>query len=215
MKASQHLRLLVILAVILSAEQLLAQDLGEISNSNQPTSSTTNSPPALESIRPSRFHLSNRAPLIEALVSRLNMTKRAIDPFGLPQDPDAPRPVATTTPQVATPVITRPPLSQALQGMSVNMVMPAKGSFMIGANTIQIGQTLSLKKGDTVYKAKVEKIDTRAITFRDQETQEIAELLLDLLPSQIQKGQNASESVPGMQRTNDAPEINLDNPSSN
>lgn len=99
--------------------------------------------------------------------------------------------------------------------MSVNMVMPAKGSFMIGANTVQTGQTLSFKKGDTVYKAKVEKIDARAITFRDQETQEIAELLLDLLPSQIQKGQNASESVPGVQRASDAPEINLDNPSSN
>lgn len=151
------------------------------------------SPSALRAspLRPSRYVTEKDLPAyVKALTESFSITRRATDPFGQLQDPNA-KPVVKPTPVVASRrVVAIQPTSfnEIVSRIKVNTVMPNEKKFLIGTRTIRQGDEIPLNFRGRSIMVRVLKVSSRAIEFRNNESGETASLSLGLLPEGMKAG---------------------------
>ena len=150
-------------------------------------------------ILPSRYVTADKIPShLKALSDILTIRKRATDPFGQYQDPNA-RPIIKPTvaklkrytPAQAT------PFSDIVRLIKVTTVMPAEKSFLVGTRTIKQGDRIPLSFRGKTIKVEVAAVTSNAIEFRNVENGEQASVRLNMLPVGMTPGNNGI-TAPGM-----------------
>lgn len=147
---------------------------------------------------------------VSTLSSILTIRKRATDPFGQYQDPDA-KPIAKPTvakikryaPAKAT------PFSEIVRLIKVTTIMPAEKSFLIGTRTFSEGDRIPLSFRGKNIMVEVSAVTSGSIELRNLESDEQASLPLDLLPVGMTPG-NDGITAPGMVADRPDAPIDLD-----
>lgn len=164
-----------------------------------------------------RFILPENHPdYVNKMVPRLSMTRRASDPFGRSQDPDAkPAVIANANPerQRVTSLPQNVPLQQIISLIKVSTIIPTENRFLINDRSFQIGDILPISYKSKSVKVQVTSVSASKIDFRDTVSNETASLEMELLPPGMQPGTNISQT-PGLFRTDAEAPIVLDAPGS-
>lgn len=150
---------------------------------------------------------------VRDLSASLSINRRATDPFGKYQDPDA-RPVIKT--QIAKTTRRAPqaqtfPFSDIINRIKVNTVMPGEKKFLIGTRTFRQGETMSLTFRMKNIPVEIVSVTSSAIGFRNVETGETATLKMYMLPAGMTPGTNGIHA-PGMIREQKNAPVDLDSP---
>lgn len=162
-------------------------------------------------IPPSRHVSPEKLPEhIQALSSIFTIRKRATDPFGQYQDPNAKPAVKTTVakikrfaPAQAT------PFSDIVRLIKVTTVMPSEKRFLIGTRTIKQGDRIPLSFRGKNIQVEVAAVSSSVIEFRNLENGERASVRLNLLPVGMTPGNNGI-TAPGMVADRPDAPIDLD-----
>ncbi len=173
-------------------------------------------PPPVLDRNASRFILpENQQDYLNKMLSRMSMTKRAADPFGRSQDPDAaPAIIANPDPARArmNAIQQKVPLQQVVALLKVSTVIPGEKRFIIrGGRSFQVGDTIPLTYRAKSIKAEVASVNSSQISFRDTVSGETATLEMKLLPPGMEQGAVAP-GPPGLFRNDKEAHINLDAP---
>ena len=150
-------------------------------------------------ILPSRYVTAEELPSqLKTLSDILTIRKRATDPFGQYQDPNA-RPVIKPT--VAklkryAPAQTTP-FADIVRLIKVTTVMPAEKSFLVGTRTVKQGDRIPLSFRGKTIKVEVAAVTSNAIEFRNTENGEQASVRLNMLPVGMTPGKDGI-TAPGM-----------------
>jgi hypothetical protein len=159
---------------------------------------------------PSRYVSEEELPAyLEAFTTVFTIQKRATDPFGQLQDPNA-KPVvkpsvAKNSRRVAP--IQATPLSEIVRLIKVTTIMPSERKFLIGTRSIKQGDHLPLSFRGKNINVEVSSVSSQRIEFRNLENGETAALPLSLMPVGMTPG-NRGISAPGM--TPDRPNAPID-----
>ena len=155
------------------------------------------------------------APYVESVSSVLLMRKRATDPFGQLQDPDAKpvikAPVAGAVKRAAP--IQATPFADIVGMIVVTTIMPGEKRFLIGTRSVRQGDQLPLSFRGRPIRVQVTEVTSRQIGFRNLDSGETASRKLDLLPVGMTPGNNGI-TAPGMvpDRPNAPIELEASNP---
>lgn len=160
-------------------------------------------PAAAAELLPSRFAGEDQPAYVRQLVNTFSIRKRTTDPFGRYQDPDfvAPRPVKqlATSPTQRFQAEPPTPFIDIVAAITVNLVMPDKGQFLIGDRAVKVGEVLPLQlPSGKQLKVQVLAVTSTRIDFRNLATGEAASRQLDMLPEGMRKG-TGTITAPGVQ----------------
>ncbi len=161
---------------------------------------------------PSRFAAQDLANYIKARAAVLSMRDRETDPFGYVQDPEA-KPVekkpvvAAAAAPVAEPSV---PFSEIVRQISIQAVMPKERQFLVGTRVISLGDKFPIHFRGKNIPIEVIGVTSRAVTFRNLESDETAASTLDLLPLGMTKGQD-NRMAPGMRASGDSAPLQIGN----
>ncbi|MFT4176442.1 MAG: hypothetical protein QM627_07265 [Luteolibacter sp.] len=165
--------------------------------------------PPFPEARPSRYEGGNFDAYLAEIGAKLAMKSRPVDPFGAIQDPEAKAALEAASPiasKAAAPALT---LSQIIERLEINTIMPRERRFLIGSRTIKQGDRLPLSIHGKILNVTVTEVTSGGITFQNPATGETARKNLSTLPAGMTPG-SASSGVPGMQRAAEPPPIDLD-----
>ncbi len=173
--------------------------------SADPTAS--NSDIELIKSKPSRFALGNVDLYTTARSSNFSMKNRAMDVFGLYQNPKL-KPTPNNTGPI-TPVgtnIAPKDLAVILKGIKVSTVMVKEKSFLVGDRAIKESEEISISydKG-RIKHLKVMKVEPKQIIFKDLDGGKEAALQLEVLPLGMQAGDTRMVPEGMAQPTKNAP----------
>ncbi len=140
---------------------------------------------------------------LEAYLSSLSSVfvsrGRTLDPFGMPQDPDA-------KPVVKAPVpgaIKRPtqiqatPFPEIVQKIVVTTIMPGEKRFLVGTRSFKQGEQMPLSFRGKLIPVQITEVTSQQISFKNLESGEMASRKLDMLPVGMTPGSRGI-SAPGM-----------------
>lgn len=134
-----------------------------------------------------------------SLSSIFTIRGRALDPFGMPQDPDAkpiPKaPIAGAVKRIAPIQVT--PFPEIIQKIVVTTIMPGEKRFLIGTKSIRQGDQLPLLFRGKQILTQVTEVTSRQIAFKNLDSGETATRQLDLLPVGMTPGSQGIRA-PGM-----------------
>jgi len=136
---------------------------------------------------------------VDSLTAIFTIRKRATDPFGLLQDPDAKpivKPSVAKNSRRAAP-IQATPFSEIVRLIKVSTIMPAEKRFLIGTRSVKQGERIPLSFRGRNLNVEVSSVSSRSIRFRNLENGETAELPLNLLPVGMTPGTRGI-TAPGM-----------------
>lgn len=182
----------------ISTQRLSAQS-AEVFESLQGMTQTTDSgalvksPPDIELIKskPSRFAVGNIELYTAARIADLSMKDRAMDPFGLFQDPEA-KPVARPIrfDGIKAPIdnIPRPPLEKIIKRMKVTTIMIKEKSFLSQGQVFQEGGEVVIDFQGRTNRLKVLKVEPNEILFKDMDSGEEATFKTNILPAGMNAG---------------------------
>lgn len=147
---------------------------------------------------------------VNTLSSILTIRKRATDPFGQYQDPDAKPLIKPTVKKIKRYARAKAtPFSEIVRLMKVTTVMPAEKSFLIGTRTFSENDRIPLSFRGKTITVQVSAVTSSSIEFRNIENDEQASLPLDLLPVGMTPG-NSGITAPGMVADRPDAPIDLD-----
>lgn len=204
--------LAVSLCIVAHAQTPAASN--KLSNRPQPGTATAPANKTAAAIPPSRLVGPAALPTyIRDLSASLSINRRATDPFGKYQDPDA-RPVIKT--QIAKTTRRAPqaqtfPFPDIINRIKVNTVMPGEKKFLIGTRTFRQGETMSLTFRMKNIPVEIVSVTSSAIGFRNIETGETATLKMYMLPAGMTPGTGGIHA-PGMIREQKNAPVDLDSP---
>jgi len=151
-------------------------------------------------IQPSRYVSLEGLPVhLDALGAVLTGRKRATDPFGQLQDPEAKpviKPSVAQTKRAAPMQVT--PFADIIRLIKVTTVMPAEKRFLVGMRSIKQGDRIPLAFRGRNIEVEVASVSSRRIEFRNLENGDTAELSLSLMPVGMTPGNGESITAPGM-----------------
>lgn len=134
-----------------------------------------------------------------SLSSIFSIKERTLDPFGMPQDPDAKpiikAPVAGAVKRIAP--IQATPFPEIIQKIVVTTIMPGEKRFLIGTKSIRQGDQLPLLFRGKQILTQVTEVTSRQIAFRNLDSGEVAIRQLDMLPVGMSPGSHGIRA-PGM-----------------
>lgn len=138
-------------------------------------------------------------PYTASIASMFLIRERTRDPFGQNQDPEAkpeikasaPLAVRRAAPEQAT------PFSDIVRLLDVTTIMPSEKRFLIGSRSFKVGDVMPLNFRNRAIQAVITDVTSRQISFRNQESGEIAVRKLDMLPAGMTAGSRGI-SAPGM-----------------
>jgi len=139
---------------------------------------------------PSRYAGIHLESYVRTLAASFAMRNRSRDPFARHQDPNYQPPQPKITKRVPSykpePVT---PFPDIVAGIQVTTVIPAQNQFLVGDRTFRVGDRINLNTGkDKMIPIHVLAVRANSIEFRHGNTNETAELRLDLLPDGLQRG---------------------------
>lgn len=170
----------------------LAQSAVEIRTQAPAPQKAPNASSASDLTKTASRHLDSAglAPYIDAASSTFSIRRRARDPFGHSQDPDA-KPVAQTstakTARRAAPILATP-FSEIVQLITITTIMPGEKRFLIGTRSISQGDQIAITFRGRHIPVEITEVTARQIGFRNRETAETAMRRLDLLPPGMTPG---------------------------
>jgi hypothetical protein len=129
---------------------------------------------------------------IKHLLKDLSMSKRAKDPFGQSQDPNA-KPVIKSTSQAVArriPVLQSVSFENLINRLKINAVMINERKFLTSNRMFQEGQDFPILFRGRNIKAQIKEVKVTEIVFLNLDTQEEARYKLDLLPTGMKSGKN-------------------------
>lgn len=133
-----------------------------------------------------------------ALSETLTIRKRATDPFGQYQDPNARPVIKPTMAKVKRPTsVQATPFSDIVRLIKVTTIMPAEKRFLVGTRTISQGDCIPLSFRGKTIKVEVATVTSTSIEYRNIENGEQASVPLNLLPVGMTPGNN-DITAPGM-----------------
>lgn len=151
------------------------------------------------------------APYIDAASSTFSIRRRARDPFGHSQDPDA-KPAAQTstakTARRAAPILATP-FSEIVQLITITTIMPGEKQFLIGTRSISQGDQIAITFRGKRIPVEITEVTAHQIGFRNRETGETTMRRLDLLPAGMTPG-NQEITNPAIQPDLPNAPINLE-----
>jgi hypothetical protein len=152
---------------------------------------------------------------VQAIAAVFTIARRATDPFGLPQDPNA-KPVIKPSVAKASrsvPSIQATPFSEIVRLIKVTTIMPNERRFLIGTRSIRQGDRIPLGFRGRNINVEVVSVSSRKIEFRNLDSGETAAMPLNLLPVGMTPGTNGI-TAPGMLPDRPNSPINLDSSAS-
>lgn len=146
-----------------------------------------------------------RALWIESMRSKLPIARRAVGPFGLPQDPDA----KLARPQQKK--VEKGAFLEAISAIKVNTVMPSDDKFTIGSREFNKGDVFPLIKNQRQFNIEIVSVKAGSIIFKDVDTGKHIKRNLDSLPAGMMKN-NSLVAIQGIFPANkkNALPLNLD-----
>jgi hypothetical protein len=117
--------------------------------------------------------------------------KRAFDPFGQPQDPDAKpvvKKIAEGAPKRITPTLATP-FPEIIEKIVVTTIIPREKCFLVGTQSFKQGDQVPLVFRGKKIRAQVTEVTSRKIIFLNLDSGESATRKLDLLPAGMTSGQ--------------------------
>ena len=138
-------------------------------------------------------------PYIDSVATVFLIRGRVRDSFGQNQDPDAkpvikpsaPLAVRRSAPAQAT------PFADIVRLLDVTTIMPGEKRFLIGSRSFKLGDVMPLNFRNKVIHVVITEVTSRQISFRNQDSGEIAVRKLDMLPAGMIAGSHGI-SAPGM-----------------
>ena len=128
---------------------------------------------------------------LKGMHQKISMAKRPIDPFGLPQDPEA----KISKPQKQE--IKKGAFLEAIAAIKINTVMPSEGKFTSNSREFAEGDRFPIIKNQRQFNIEVMQVDPSAIVFKNIDSGEQVRKKLDNLPDGMKK--NALlDTVPGV-----------------
>jgi hypothetical protein len=166
-----------------------------LSDSPQTTTSgdLTKSNPdiALIKSKPSRYAVGNIELYTTARMADFSMKNRAVDIFGVYQDPDF-KPVINNTPTLAKkgPIHIAPKsLTEIIKEIKVSTIIVKEKSFLVGDRVFKEAEEFPLSYHDGKTKhLKVMKVEAKQIVFKDLDSKEEATLKIEVLPFGMEAG---------------------------
>ncbi len=138
-------------------------------------------------------------PYIDSVATVFLIRGRARDSFGQNQDPDAKPVVKTSSPlavrRAATAQAT--PFADIVRLLVVTTIMPGEKRFLVGTRSFKQGDVIQLNFRNKQIHALVTEVNSRQISFRNQDSSETAVRKLDMLPAGMTPGSHGI-SAPGM-----------------
>jgi hypothetical protein len=124
---------------------------------------------------------------------------RALDPFGMPQDPDAKPIVKAPVPGAVKRIapILATPFPEIIDKIVVTTIMPGEKRFLVGTRSIKQGEQIPLTFRGKQIRVQVTEVTSRQISFKNLESGEIASRKLDMLPVGMTPGSRGI-TAPGM-----------------
>jgi hypothetical protein len=161
--------------------------------------------------QPSRFAGQEIEPYVAARAAVFSMRNRAVDPFGLFQDPNAKptiRRVVTGLPSKRQTALPPTPLSDIIKLIRVTTIMPGERKFLVGVRSFSEGEEFSLIFQEKTIKMKVLEVTARRILFRNLDKGEEASLETEMLPPGMMVGAEGLRP-PGMVSPTENMPLNL------
>jgi hypothetical protein len=148
---------------------------------------------------------------VQKMAAAVSISKRPLDPFCRPQDPDAPpiMPSVGIKSKGASASIQSMPFSDVIQRIKINTIHPKDRIFLIGEREYREGGQITLTYRMRKIKADIVSIRSSSIVFRDPESKETATLSMNLLPAGMQGGHQGFQA-PGLQRLDPNAPIQLE-----
>lgn len=137
--------------------------------------------------------------------------KRAFDPFGQPQDPDAKpiiKKIAEGAPKRITPTLATP-FPEIIEKIVVTTIIPREKCFLVGTQSFKQGDQVPLVFRGKKIRAQVTEVTSRKIVFLNLDSGESATRKLDLLPAGMTSGQQ-KDPAPGMTQDHSTIPIELE-----
>lgn len=137
--------------------------------------------------------------------------KRAFDPFGQPQDPDAKpvtKKIADGAPKRIMPTLATP-FPEIVEKIVVTTIIPREKCFLVGTQSFKQGDQVPLVFRGKKIRAQVIEVTSRQIVFLNLDSGESATRKLDLLPAGMTSGQQ-KDPAPGMTQDHSAIPIELE-----
>ena len=125
------------------------------------------------------------------ILAKLQENKRPTDPFGLLMDPanvqEAPD-LAEQYEEVAeeAPALNNSSLKTALHTLPITGIYPQRGVVVIGARSFPIGGEFGMKLQELTIRLRFEGMKGTEVFFKDLETQEVASIPFNPLPTEFE-----------------------------
>lgn len=138
--------------------------------------------------------------------------KRATDPFGQQQNPDAKPIIKSTTPTTRKTTLPSQitPFADIVRRINVTTVMPKDRRFLVGDRSFKQGDRFPMKfRSGRDINVEITSVNSREISFRNLDNGESASLKLTLMPPGMTSG-NGQITAPGMVRDNANSPLDID-----
>lgn len=137
----------------------------------------------------------------EFIIEKIRFNDRQVDPFGLAMDPANAVESMALSDQYQdldeTPVINNSTLTTALQTVPITGIYPNKQTVVIGARVFKRGDIFGMQLEELVIRLRLEGIKGTQIYFKDLDTQEVASIEYNTLPSTFEPITSASKPTMG------------------
>ena len=138
-------------------------------------------------------------PYVDSVATVFLIRGRVRDSFGQNQDPDAkpvvkasaPLAIRRSAPAQAT------PFADIVRLLNVTTIMPREKRFLIGSRSFKLGDVMPLNFRNKPIHVLITDVTSRQISFRNQDSGEVAVRKLDMLPAGMTAGSHGI-SAPGM-----------------
>ena len=138
-------------------------------------------------------------PYIDSVATVFLIRGRTRDPFGQNQDPDAKPVIKASAPlavrRSASAQVT--PFADIVRLLNVTTILPGEKRFLIGSRSFKLGDVMPLIFRNKPIHVLITEVTSRQISFRNQDSGEIAVRKLDMLPAGMIAGSHGI-SAPGM-----------------
>lgn len=138
-------------------------------------------------------------PYVDSVAAVFLIRGHARDCFGQNQDPDAKPVIKATTPLAVrrSAPAQATPFADIVRLLVVTTIMPGEKRFLVGTRSFKEGDILPLVFRNKPIRAQITEVTSRQISFRNQESGEVAVRKLDMLPAGMTPGSRGI-SAPGM-----------------
>ena len=147
---------------------------------------------------------------VKSLSSVFSIGQRTLDPFAMPQDPDAKPVIQEPAPGVVRRVqIQVTPFPEIVQKIVVTTIMPGEKRFLVGTRSFKQGEQIPLSFRGKQIRVQITEVNSQQISFKNLESGEIALRKLDMLPVGMTPGSHGI-TAPGMTLDSPNAPIELD-----